>query len=446
MIIAEDRVYKLLLGAAVGASTLTAVSSADSEDRRRGRIERHGTGLRAVAYAGIDPVTAKRTYLREKVEGTDKTARKRAERALTKLLAQVDRQRSTTSAVSLNHILDEWLKTTEIEDSTRKTYIGYIERTIKPALGAEPARKITAHTLENFYTELRRCRARCNGRPFVEKHTSTETGHDCAPAGCKPHECRPLGTSTIRQMHAVLSGALGAAERWGWIDGNPARVARRPRQKAPEPDPPTPGQAAQLAEEAFRMDADWGTLVWLAMATGIRRGELCGLRFRRVDLDAGVIDLRRNWVLGKEKDTKTHQNRRIALDTDTVTLLQRHKESVCERVETLGTTFSEDLFVFSAVKTPDHSGPYSPNAVTQRYKDMATRLGIDTHLHALRHYSATELLTAGVDLPTVSGRLGHGGGGATTLRVYAAWVAASDRKAAELMGSRLPKNALNNDS
>ena len=65
-------------------------------------------------------------------------------------------------------------------------------------------------------------------------------------------------------------------------------------------------------------------------------------------------------------------------------------------------------------------------------------LGIATHLHSLRHYSATELLTAGVDLRTVAGRLGHGGGGATTLKVYAAWVAASDRKAAELLRTRLP--------
>jgi site-specific recombinase XerD len=70
---------------------------------------------------------------------------------------------------------------------------------------------------------------------------------------------------------------------------------------------------------------------------------------------------------------------------------------------------------------------------------MAERLGIDTHIHALRHYSATELLTAGVDLRTVAGRLGHGGGGSTTLKVYAAWVAASDRKAAELLRTRLPR-------
>ena len=77
--------------------------------------------------------------------------------------------------------------------------------------------------------------------------------------------------------------------------------------------------------------------------------------------------------------------------------------------------------------------------MTRRYKRLANKLGLDSHLHALRHYSATELLTAGVDLRTVAGRLGHGGGGATTLRVYAAWVAASDRKAAEILGSQMPK-------
>ena len=86
-----------------------------------------------------------------------------------------------------------------------------------------------------------------------------------------------------------------------------------------------------------------------------------------------------------------------------------------------------------------HDRPYSPDWVTHRYAKMCAKLGIDSHLHALRHYSATELLTAGVDLRTVAGRLGHGGGGATTLRVYAAWVSASDRAAAEILGGRIQR-------
>ncbi len=85
---------------------------------------------------------------------------------------------------------------------------------------------------------------------------------------------------------------------------------------------------------------------------------------------------------------------------------------------------------------PDHRRHSDPDAITHRYA-MAADLGIDTHLHALRHYSATELLAGGVDLRTVAGRLGHTGGGATTLKVYAAWLADADTKAADLIASRL---------
>lgn len=69
---------------------------------------------------------------------------------------------------------------------------------------------------------------------------------------------------------------------------------------------------------------------------------------------------------------------------------------------------------------------------------MADRLGIDTTLKSLRHYSATELISAGVDVRTVAGRLGHGGGGATTLRVYTAWTSEADQRAARSVSGRMP--------
>jgi integrase len=68
---------------------------------------------------------------------------------------------------------------------------------------------------------------------------------------------------------------------------------------------------------------------------------------------------------------------------------------------------------------------------------MCADLGIDSHLHTLRHYSATELISSGVDIRTVVGRLGHGGGGTTTLRVYAAWVAESDKRAGGILASKM---------
>jgi integrase len=137
-----------------------------------------------------------------------------------------------------------------------------------------------------------------------------------------------MAASTVRQIHSIISGTLSAAVRWDWTS-NPARVAQRPRAKAPEPDPPSPADAARLLDAAFVMDDDWGTLVWLVMTTGIRRGEVCALRWRDIDLDGEMIEIRRNYVLykgvGVEKDTKTHQMRRIALDSETVTLLREHR-------------------------------------------------------------------------------------------------------------------------
>lgn len=138
-----------------------------------------------------------------------------------------------------------------------------------------------------------------------------------------------------------------------------------------------------------------------------------------------MLTIRRNYVRadsrGIEKDTKTHQMRRISLDAETVGVLDEHRARYIEQASALGVGPSDEAFVFSY--RPLHDVPADPSWVSRRYGRMCSGLGIESHLHALRHYTATELLTAGVDLRTVAGRLGHGGGGATTLRVYAAWSA-----------------------
>jgi integrase len=419
------------------------MTEAEEPSRRRGNIRQRGSSLQVRLFADKDPVTGRDVYLTASIPGTDKKARKKADDKLAEFRTRVNKQRSTQSSVKLGYAIHEWMRTSEHEDSTREGYLGYIARTIRPALGDVPITKITARMLENFYTELRHCRVRCDGRPFIEHRAAGE--HDCGTAKCAPHVCKPMAASTVHQIHSILSGTLDAAVRWDWISTNPTKAAKRPKQKPPQPDPPSPTVAAQLVEAAFDMDDDWGTLVWLVMTTGIRRGEVCALRWSRVNLDEGVVEIRSSYLLrrgvGKEKDTKTHQMRRIALDTETIVLLGEHKDRCQRRMADLGIEFTDDMYMFSGVHDFDPRKPYSPHAVSSRYKDMAERLGINTHIHALRHYSATKLLSAGIDLRTVAGRLGHGGGGATTLRVYAAWVAASDRKAAEVLGSQMPKRS-----
>ncbi len=432
-----------------------AARESSGQRRQRGFIRQRGRSFQVLVFSGADPVTGKDVYLTGSA-----TDRAEAERIRTRLLAQVDRQRTPASRVTLNHALDAWFDVHEGEATTLDTYRGYADRVIRPALGEVAIAKISPRMLEQLYAQLRRCRARCNGKSFVEHRVEGEHAcrdvvhrrkrdHDCAAVGCrvvecKPHECKPLSAATVRQIHSVISGTLSTATRWDWIPSNPASTAKKPKQSKPQPSPPTAAQAARILQAAWELEADWGTLVWLLMVTGMRRGELCALRWTDIQLDAGVLEVRRAYThragVGIEKETKTHQMRRIALDDDTVDLLAAQRLRFQNRAESLGAAPKDDAFVFSF--TPDHSAPCHPDSVSHRYVRMCKEVGIDTHLHALRHYSATELISAGVDVRTVAGRLGHGGGGTTTLRVYAAWVPESDRRAADLLASRLGRPKL----
>jgi integrase len=429
--------------------------------RPRGHIRRRGGSYQVLVFSGIDPVTGKRNYQSESTRDE-----KQAQRILRRLVAEVEAQRVARTKATLGTAVDAWLKIHEVEDNTLRGYEANARRYIKPALGNVALGKISAQVLEVFYAELRRCRARCGGRPLIDHRLDGEhvcrivrhrnpvgrppvgghRNHDCTKMRCeviecKPHVCKPLAASTIRDIHFTISAALAAAVRWEWIKSNPAAVARKPRKPAPEPQPPTPEQAAQIVDAALQQDEDWGTFVWLTMVTGMRRAELLGLRWHHLHLDRAVLEIRRNyvWVNGRavEKDTKTHRMRRIALDPDTVEILAAHQLRYEAAVRSVRKEPTEDAFVFSHQAA--HDRPYSPDWVTHRYAKMCEQLGIDSHLHAMRHYTATELLSAGVDLRTVAGRLGHAGGGATTLRVYAAWVDASDRQAAKILGGRVQR-------
>ena len=404
--------------------------------RSRGSVETLPSGsIRVKVYAGIDPVSKKRHYLDEVIPAGPKAA-KEAEKARTRLLAQVDERRNPRTRATVDQMLDRYLSVLDVEQTTRSTYEGYIRNHIRPVLGAVPLARLDAETIESFYAQLRTCRARCGGRRPIEHRTARE--HTCDDR-CRRHECTPLSASAVRQIHAILSSACKRAVRWNWISTNPLDNAEPPAATRPNPRPPTTEQAARICTAAWK-DPDWGMLVWLAMMTGARRGELCALTWDRVDFAAGILWIRtsiaqdagRTW----EKDTKSHQQRRIALDAQTLDLLRLYLERCRARAAALGIELADDARLFS--RDPDGQTWLLPDSVSQRYERMCRRLGWDMNIHQLRHYSATELVAAGVDLRTIAGRLGHGGGGVTTLRVYSAWVPEADSRAANTLGTRLP--------
>ncbi|MGE0843889.1 tyrosine-type recombinase/integrase [Pseudonocardia sp.] len=223
---------------------------------------------------------------------------------------------------------------------------------------------------------------------------------------------------------------------------NPLAQAEPPPAPKSNPRPPSAEQAAQLLNKAWD-DPDWGALIWTAMTTGARRGELCAVRWTWLNfeegretlwLQSGIRKSDDGWVEG---DLKTHQQRRIALDAETVAVLADLRARVVKRAEMLGIELAPDAFVFSTAA--DGATFPTPDSVTQRYDRMAKKLGIVTTFHKLRHYSATELIVGGVDPRTVAGRLGHGDGGTTTLKTYTAWVSEADQRAATGLGARMPE-------
>lgn len=404
--------------------------------RVRGEIETLPSGsLRVRVFAGRDPLTTKKHYLIETVPAGPGAARE-AEKVRTRLLNQVDERRNPRTKATLNQLLDRWLDVVEIEPLTRRGYVNKLNKHVRPVLGEIQIGQLDPETLEAFYALLRRCRDRCDGR---NKNRHRVKGKHVCDDQCETHVCRPLSPATVRQIHAILSAALNRAIRWRWIAVSPANQAAAPAQPKPDPKPPSAEQAAQIVTAAWR-DPDWGMLVWLAMVTGARRGELCAMRWDRLDLATGVLEIRtsiaqdgaKTW----EKDTKTHQRRRIALDEQTVALLRAYRVRCEERAALLGSTLVPEARLFS--RDPDGSTWLKPDSIGQRYERMCARLGWDMHLRQLRHYSATELVAAGVDVRTVAGRLGHGGGGTTTLKVYSAWRSEADQRAASTLGVRMP--------
>lgn len=419
---------------------LVAAARNARSGRQRGAIDELPSGaLRVRVYAGVDPVTKKRHNLIEVVQPGPKAWAK-AEDARDRPVREVAERRNPRTSATIDQLLTRYLDQFDGSPNTLTLYRGYIRNHISPFLGNEKVGRLDAEMLDSFYAELRRCRKHCSGRRVGSDHRTT--GKHDYDERCQPHVCQPLGASAVRHMHFILSGAFKKAVRWRWVAVSPVAQGEPPTAPRENPDPPTPAEAARIVTEAWR-DPNWGTQIWVAMTTGARRGEVCAIRWPSVILDEGRESvwlrhgIRKNgtggWV---EADLKTHQQRRLALDAETVAALRDHRQRCEERAASLGLELRPDAFVFS--DAPDGSTFKIPDSVTQRYDRLAARLGITTTLHKLRHYSATELIIGGVDIRTVAGRLGHAGGGTTTLRTYTAWVSEADQRAASGWATQMP--------
>jgi integrase len=355
---------------------------------------------------GRDPVKGRYRYVSRTVQGT----RKEAEAALAALVTQVTIGAGgyTGTDATLGELVEQWLdlKRDTLSVTTWEGYAGKARFRLIPALGKVPVRKLTVRDIDAFYRALARN--------------------------------EQLAASTIRQIHNVLTGSLAQAVRWGWRSDNPARLVTLPSVRQRDIRPPGPADVIAAIERA---DQELALFVRLSAVIGGRRGEVGALRWTDVDLAAGDLSITKALVESRdrsiyEKDTKTHQARRIALDAATVEAPRAWRSEVEDRAKPFGVTPRADGFVFS--QELDGSKPWRPYHWTSAWRRLRDRIGMDSavRLHDLRHFAATRLLDAGVPVKTVSGRLGHARP-ATTLNVYAHFILATDRIAADVIGALL---------
>ncbi|MFE5890468.1 tyrosine-type recombinase/integrase [Streptomyces sp. NPDC056462] len=398
------------------------MANTKNKRRQRGSIRPNGAGFQVRVYAGRDPLTKKDIYLHEQAD-----TEVEAEKARTKLLHQVDENRHPKTQVTMSFLLDRWLGVAEHEETSHDRAEGIIRNYLKPTFGDLKAGKLTPEMLELFYARLRQCQEQCEGR----RNGKTE------PKTKRKHVCQPLSAYSIRKIHFTLRPALNRGLRWGYVTTNVATLAEPPSQPQPNPDPPTPEEAAFVLSAAWQRDEEWGTFLFMSMVSGSRRGEMCALRWSDVDLERRELFVKHSNNGRRIKDTKTHQRRRQAIDVITHKVLLAQRVRAEERCKALGGELARDAFVFSA--EADSSLPLKPPSVSQRYRRLAKKLRIHTHrLKDLRAYNVTELLGNGTDVRTVAGRVGHGGGGAITLKHYAAFLPTSDRQAVTTLAKQLP--------
>ncbi len=419
----------------------------------KGHIERLPSGsFRVRVYAGTDPVTGRERRYKRTVKTEQEAAAE-----LARLLRAAEAERTPDDSATVRFLLDRYLDVADLAVSTRLNHESYIRRIIKPVLGDTKIRSLRPDTLDALYGHLRRCSRLCGRLPKTEHHADAEPGgrhvcdERCGPLRdhrtphphacdrrCRPHHCTPLAPGSIVKIHSIISAALSLAVRYEWIDRNAAERATLPKVRKREPDPPSPKQAALLLNEVWQADEEFGLYLWTAFTTGARRGELLALRENRFDFEAQEVRFTKNYLVKRgeriEKDTKTGEGRRVSLDPLTCELFAERFRSRRAAMVAVGVEVPPDAFVFS----PDPAGsqPWNPDTMTHRYERYAARVGITSSLKELRHYSATQLLSNGVDLRTVAGRLGHAEG-ATTLRFYAQFARPADQHAASVLSVQL---------
>jgi integrase len=369
----------------------------------KGHIRERSPGHWAIVIDARDAATGKRKRKWHSVKGGKRAAQKEAARLIAEIGrgTYIERSRMSVAEFVASRI-DQWQAAGEISTRSAERYRSTANCQIAPHIGSRPLQKLTRLDLEAWHTALR------------------NTG---------------LAARTIGIAHRLLGTALRDAERDGLVVRNVAKLQRAPKVEAEEVVIVRDVPALLEALKGLQLYP----IVVAALFTGMRLGELLALRDGRLDLDRGVIQVREALepTAGgiQFKAPKTRAGRRdITLPAIVVETLREHRRELLERRLRLGLgRLGPDDLLFTS---PD-GGPAKPNSVSVGWSRFADRIGMpEVTFHALRHTHASQLIAQGVDIVTISKRLGHANPN-VTLGIYAHLFATDDSRASVAINSAL---------
>ena len=350
--------------------------------------------------AGRDPVAGKAIY--KNVLGKTQAEVKE------KLRVAIEKSNTTPLRIeqyTVGQWLDTWMENyakLQVRASSYKTYQGFIDNHIKPALGEIPLEKLTAMDLQRLYKHL------------------LESGRvECTEARNKP---KGLSVKTVRNINQMISSALNCAVEQRLIASNPTKGCVLPKLERKEMKILPPESLGTFFEEARRSGVF--ELYYIDLATGLRRGELLGLKWSDIDLNKGVIHIRRQVLRQNgevvEAPLKTKNSyRNIAIGVETIQVLKGMNQT--------------DEYVFPS----PYGGPMSPDSVLHMLQRVLKRAGLERiRFHDLRHTFSVLALQNGVDVKTLSAMLGHYSAG-FTLDTYAHVTTSMQKQAANAVGNFL---------
>ena len=381
-----------------------------------GNIEKRGENSYRLRVSGGYTGEGKRITYKKTVKATNS---KEAQKELALFISEIETgQALSAKKMRFRDYSDFWINNYAIPNLSPKTYERYksmLKSRILPYLGNMYLDKIQPMQLMYLYQELSEC-------TYIRKSNTYK-----------------LSSKTILEHHRLIHSMLQQAVYWQMVSYNAASRVRPPKAKKPNINFYDDAQTIALIKALEGEELKFRVIILLTIFTGLRRGEVLGLEWKDIDFKNSSVRVRQasQYVSSigiYTKDPKTETSNRVISIPDSITkLLKQYKRKQLEYRLKLGSKWiaTDRVFVQFDGK------PMHPDTITKWFRQFLEEKNLP-HItfHGLRHTHATLLISQGLDVRTVSSRLGHAQT-STTLNIYAHSFARMDREASEKLDSLL---------